>query len=285
MTRFSASAAVTNGQEFGRRTTYPMYTTRVAVLVPPFAAPVRADAACAAGREAERRTLNADATQLTGGAAAAATRREAGPRVPHPDPAHRSQIEHDASRSIRAMIGGVERRSAFLERVGRRTVPRDRDEPRRQLDARRAAAADGRHAGDDVRAPAGRSRVSAAATRVGARADLVGGHRQHPLHRHGLRRAAGGVLGERRLERGVGQLVDAQRAHQRVRADAVHQRRAADDDAGLRPAEQLVAAEAADVHAGGDRLLTDGSCGVSAIGRPAVRQPRSPSSSRCRDPR
>ena len=40
-----------------------------------------------------------------------------------------------------------------------------------------------------------------------------------------------------------------------MRADAIDQRRAADDDAGLRSAEQLVAAEAADVDARRDRRL------------------------------
>ena len=37
-------------------------------------------------------------------------------------------------------------------------------------------------------------------------------------------------------------------------ADAVDERRSSDDDAGLRSAEELVAAEAADVDAGGDRV-------------------------------
>ena len=59
---------------------------------------------------------------------------------------------------------------------------------------------------------------SAARQRAGARADLVGAHPQHPLHRHAVS-AADRVLLERGLERGVGQLVDAQRAHQRMTAD------------------------------------------------------------------
>ena len=40
-----------------------------------------------------------------------------------------------------------------------------------------------------------------------------------------------------------------------MRADPVDQRRASDDDARLRSAEELVAAEAADVDARGDRRV------------------------------
>jgi hypothetical protein len=89
---------------------------------------------------------------------------------------------------------------------------------------------------------------------VGTDPDLVGGHGQHPLHGDGRGRTSGRVLRQRRLERGVGHLVDPQRAHQRVLADPVDDRRPPDDDAGLRSAEELVAAEAADVHAGLDRV-------------------------------
>ena len=110
-------------------------------------------------------------------------------------------------------------------------------------------------AAHDLGAPATDLAVIAAASASARVADLVGAHRQHALHRDGRVRASGRVLRQRRLERGVGHLVDAQRAHQRVRADAVDDRRAPDDDAGLRSAEQLVAAEAADVDAGRDRGL------------------------------
>ena len=96
--------------------------------------------------------------------------------------------------------------------------------------------------------------------------------RQHALHRHGDGGATGGILRQRRLERGVGHLVHAQRAHQRMRADPIDQRRAADDDPGLRSAEELVAAEAAHVDAGRDRrphrgLFTERVSRESADGR------------------
>src|SRR6185503_2124007 len=48
--------------------------------------------------------------------------------------------------------------------------------------------------------------------------------------------------------------VDAQRAHQRVSAYAVHERGAAEDDAGLRSAKDLVAAEAAEIDARSNRV-------------------------------
>ena len=95
--------------------------------------------------------------------------------------------------------------------------------------------------------------------RVGARAGSRRAvSRQHPLHRHVVRGAAGRVLLERGFERRVGQLVDAQRAHQRMAADRDRPAsRRPDDDAGLRAAEQLVAAEADDVDARPRSLACD----------------------------
>ena len=133
---------------------------------------------------------------------------------------------------------------------------------RRLSRSRRATSAARRRARCRRRSPtcparsrrASRSPRRALTASASARARISSArHRQHALDRHRRRRAAGGVLGQRRLERGVGHLVDAQRAHQRMRADAVDQRRASDDDAGLRSAEELVAAEAADVDARRDR--------------------------------
>ena len=89
----------------------------------------------------------------------------------------------------------------------------------------------------------------------GARAcgDLVHAERQHPVHRHRLGRASGEVLQQRGLERRVGQLVHAERAHQGMATQLVDQRLASGEDAGLRAAEQLVAAEAHEIDAGGER--------------------------------
>ena len=60
---------------------------------------------------------------------------------------------------------------------------------------------------------------------------------------------------QQRVEGGEVELVDAQRARQRMPAHGVDRRGPADGDAGLRAAEQLVAAERDHVGAGGDALL------------------------------
>jgi hypothetical protein len=86
-------------------------------------------------------------------------------------------------------------------------------------------------------------------------ADVSQRPRQQPQRRQVLRETLGAqVEPQRRLERRQRQLADAQRALQRELADAVDGRLAADDQPGLRPAEQLVAAEGDDVAAGGDLL-------------------------------
>src|SRR4029079_11087305 len=58
---------------------------------------------------------------------------------------------------------------------------------------------------------------------------------------------------QRALERGEPELVDAQRAMERVAPKLLDERGVADDDARLRSAEQLVAAEADEVGARGER--------------------------------
>ena len=83
---------------------------------------------------------------------------------------------------------------------------------------------------------------------------------QHAQHRDPLRRVE--VEQERPLERGERQLVGAERALERVAAQPLDELGAADDDPGLRPAEQLVAGEADEVGAGGEarprrRLVAD----------------------------
>ncbi len=60
---------------------------------------------------------------------------------------------------------------------------------------------------------------------------------------------------EHRFQRRKGQLVDAQGALERVLLDLLDQRLAADDQPGLRAAEQLVAAEGDDVGAVAQRFL------------------------------
>src|SRR5262249_21909862 len=60
---------------------------------------------------------------------------------------------------------------------------------------------------------------------------------------------------EGRLERGDGELVDAQRSVPRILLEPRDTRAPADDDAGLRPAEELVARERHEVHARGHRFL------------------------------
>ena len=71
---------------------------------------------------------------------------------------------------------------------------------------------------------------------------------------------------KRRLEGGEGELVDAQRAGQRVPAQPLDDRGVAEHQAGLRPAEQLVAAAGDDGGAGAQR-----GCGVGLVGQQRVR--------------
>ena len=86
------------------------------------------------------------------------------------------------------------------------------------------------------------------------------------------------VQAQRRFERRQRRLADAQGALQRVLLDLGDQVLAADDQPGLRAAEQLVAGEGDDVGAGGQRLLR------RRLGRQAVAR-RSRSACRCRDRR
>jgi hypothetical protein len=79
--------------------------------------------------------------------------------------------------------------------------------------------------------------------RVRSALDLLlrgGQHRERRNVDDGSRRIA--IDGQRRLESGERELVDAERAREWVLAHPGHQRRIAGDDPGLRPTEQLVAA-------------------------------------------
>ena len=126
----------------------------------------------------------------------------------------------------------------------------------RELRERQRAAADARDrlldlAADERREP------------LGARAHGLERLVEHPQHRDLAPRALGvEVERERPLERGERQLVRAQRALQRMAAQPLDEVGAPDDDAGLRPAEELVAGEADEIGAGGEarrggRLVAD----------------------------
>ena len=87
------------------------------------------------------------------------------------------------------------------------------------------------------------------------RGDLRLRAREQPQRRQALGEPIGiAIEPQRRLERGEPHLVDAQRALHRVAVDLRDQVLAADDEAGLRAAEQLVAGEGDEVGAVGDRL-------------------------------
>src|SRR5581483_7846526 len=70
----------------------------------------------------------------------------------------------------------------------------------------------------------------------------------------GARALGVGVEEERPLERGEGELVRAERALERVAAEARDEAGAAAEDPGLRPAEELVAREGDETRAGGETL-------------------------------
>ena len=121
----------------------------------------------------------------------------------------------------------------------------DRAREARQLRERQRAAAD---AADRLLDGAADERGEA----FGARAHVAGVLVQHAQHRDPLGRVE--IEAQRPLERGERELVDPHRALQRVPAQLLDELGAADDDPGLRPAEELVAGEADEVGAGGERL-------------------------------
>ncbi len=87
--------------------------------------------------------------------------------------------------------------------------------------------------------------------------------------------AAAQVQIDRRLERGEGQLVAPERAKQRLALERGDHRPAPGDDARLRAAEQLVAAEADEIHAlaqyrGGCRLRLEAGDRAGVEHRPAA---------------
>ena len=137
-----------------------------------------------------------------------------------------------------------------VERVGGQSVLRDR---RRARSAARCPARCRRRSADDAGDELGAPAVVGIQLIRQRLARARGPRRPSSSACAGLARSSAArpaaYSGQRRLERGIGHLVHAQRAHQRMRANAVHERRAPDDDAGLGSAEEFVAAEAADVDA------------------------------------
>ena len=140
------------------------------------------------------------------------------------------------SRTIPTTAGSCSRR-----RAGERLLERARE--RRELGERQRAAADARDGLLDLAVHRAREPLG------------PGAHRQrvlveHAEHRHLRERTHGVEVEEQRaLERGEPELVDAQRAMQRMAPQPLDQVGAAEDDTGLRAAEQLVAAEADEVGA------------------------------------
>ena len=126
-----------------------------------------------------------------------------------------------------------------------------------------ATALDGdAEAGGDQRREAG-----------GLGGDLRLGAGEQAQRRQALGEAVGvAVEPQRRLERGDADLVEAQRALQRVAVDRGDEVGAADDEAGLRAAEQLVAGEGDEVGASATASRTVG----SRAGRRRARSTRVP---------
>ena len=91
---------------------------------------------------------------------------------------------------------------------------------------------------------------------LGAAFYVAGGYANHPQRRDFVVGCAK-VRAERGFERGDGELVDAESAEQRMAADARDDFFFSGDDAGLRPAEQFVAAEHHNVGAGFDAVADE----------------------------
>ena len=127
---------------------------------------------------------------------------------------------------------------------------------------------------------------------LGTRADRLAGLAEHPQHRD-LARGSVEVQRERPFERGERELVGAQRALERVAPQALDEVGAADDDPGLRAAEQLVAGEADEVRAGrrarraptARRARSVSDAGAEVVDErqlvPRARQPRAPRARGC----
>ena len=154
---------------------------------------------------------------------------------------------------LRSAVASAVKRAALPARGGRR----DGDAGAGHRLERQRAGADLAVAGDALHLIAQCRAVAASsgATRAGERLDLGSRPRQQADGRQALGQPVGIAIElERRFQRRHADLVDPQRALHRVAVDLRQQVLAADDEAGLRPAQQLVAGEGDEVGAVGDGL-------------------------------
>ena len=149
-----------------------------------------------------------------------------------------------SSSSLPSRTIADDRRLAAPQRRGERLLERAREA--RQLGERQRAAADARHRLLD--------RAADRAPRAAPRGRAPSPPSSRSMRSTGIRSRRVEVEPQRPLERGERQLVRAQRALQRMAPQPLDEIGPADDDARLRAAEQLVAGEADEVGARGERL-------------------------------
>ena len=154
-----------------------------------------------------------------------------------------------------SLLRQPEARFQFGDRVAR---TRDRDQVRRKLLVGRRAATDD---GEAIAKFDARGIVETSAKvrheLFGAGADLNGRHADHADRRDFVEGAA--EIGTKRdFERRDGQLIDAERAEERVPANAFDEISLACDDASLRAAEELIAAKRNDIRACGKTFARNG---------------------------
>jgi hypothetical protein len=168
------------------------------------------------------------------------------------------QVDDDAIVEDAGDDGRIERAKPRLERISGNVRQCQRHQLRGQRASGGAPAADRRVTVDEFRAEASVPRTRCQDLRTHGHG--FDRRRCHPDDGHAVGCLARQMLGQRCLERSVRDLVHAQRAHQRMLADAREVFLPSDDDASLRAAEQLVAAEADDIgtrpHDGLDRRLS-----------------------------
>ena len=126
----------------------------------------------------------------------------------------------------------------------------NRDEVSGQFLIGSGAAADDREARQNLeRGVAGKCGAQMCGKEDGAPVDFIGGHADD-AQRGNFVVGAAAVGAQRYFERGDGEFVHAQGAEERIAADALDELALAGNDAGLRAAEQFIAAEGDDRGAG-----------------------------------